>query len=200
MDPRDRKLHKSLAFGGLIGIPGLFLPFAFDYSPVEALKEWELWKIAVPFFLAPFISAGSFRWAASGSLSSKQTLLGYALGLCGVGFILLHYFINYFEPTAIYEWLSMIIPPIILISGMVLVGYNWRIPRSRAYNPVLAMQTAYLSNASICLIGLFWRWQVGAYCVLAACGVYGVQILRISRSSKIEPGGIDPEPPVHNGR
>ena len=54
---------------------------------------------------------------------------------------------------------------------------------------VMTMQSAYLSNALLCLIGYFGDWQIGAYCVAITSGVYLTQIVLMSVKLGVFRGG-----------
>src|SRR5437899_1510990 len=54
--------HLLLTVVGITGIVGLFLPFTWGKSPVDAVSDKELWRLALPFFLAVLASAASIRW------------------------------------------------------------------------------------------------------------------------------------------
>ena len=67
-----------------------------------------------------------------------------------------------------------------LFLGISLLIRNSRMLPSREFNPVMAIQTAYLANAVLCLIALFGEWQVGAYCALVAASAFMLQTTLIS--------------------
>ena len=57
---------------------------------------------------------------------------------------------------------------------------NSRAGRSKAFNPVMALQVAYLLHAELCLM-LSWReWEVGAYSVLVTAASFLLQIILVS--------------------
>ena len=51
---------------------------------------------------------------------------------------------------------------------------------SRKFNPVMAIQIAYLANTVLCLIAFFGDWELGAYCVLVAALAFVLQIVLAS--------------------
>jgi hypothetical protein len=52
----------------------------------------------------------------------------------------------------------------------------------REFNPVMAIQIAYLAHAVLCLTAFFgsWGWESGAYCVLVAALAFVLQIVLAS--------------------
>lgn len=174
-------LHRILTAGGMTGILGLFLPFAHGFSPLEALKEWELWKLGIPFFLAPFATAASFRWILWGSLPRIERAMAYILSSGTAAVTLRQYFIADNSPSSFEDWLLWTIPLVTYLIGVFMLVRNSRIARARDFNPVMAIQTVYLANALMCLTGLFGNWQTGAYCALMASILYMIQITLVSR-------------------
>lgn len=173
--------HRVLIVGGIAGIFGLFLPFAYGFSPLEALKEWELWKLAVPFFLAPFATAASFRWILSGSFSRIERAMAFILSSGAAAVTLRQYFVTDNWSSSFEDWLLWFIPLVTYSIGVFLLIRNSRIAKAREFNPVMALQTVYLANALMCLVGFFGKWETGAYCVLMASILYTIQITLVSR-------------------
>ena len=62
-------------------------------------------------------------------------------------------------------------------------------PMIKRVATVMTMQSAYLSNALLCLIGYFGDWQIGAYCVAITSGVYLTQIVLMSVKLGVFRGG-----------
>jgi O-antigen ligase len=69
---------------------------------------------------------------------------------------------------------------LILALGVYFLIRNSRMGPSRNFNPVMAIQVAYLANAVPCLIGSFQDWGVGAYCILVAAIAFVLQIVLVS--------------------
>jgi len=182
-----RTAHIVLTVVGMAGIVGLFLPFVWDVSPllVIAEAELELWPIAAPGFLSILVFAGSVRWIISGSLSRPERVIGYAMGL---GYVLtyLHFMISSFGLAGSEVLLQMLTPiPIVLLGTLGLVR-NGRDGTARPFNPVLAMQTAYLANSVFCL----WAFstdglQIGAYLILVASLAYLTQIVLVTVQPRV---------------
>jgi hypothetical protein len=154
--------HLLLTVVGMTGIAGLFLPFTWGTSPVDAVSEGALWRLALPFFLAVLASAASIRWVISGSFSGLERATAYVVSASMVGVTLSLWFP--LGPSTTQEWLIR----------------NSRIAPSRQFNPVMAIQVAYLAHAVLCLIGFFGLWELGAYCVLVAALAFVLQIILAS--------------------
>jgi hypothetical protein len=182
-------LHLLLTLAGLAGIAGLFLPFTANTSPVDALRDdlWGVWRLAVPFFLAPFALAAGVRWIIAGPLSGPERLVAYVVSAASACLTL--YFVgdglkDQGWPSNVRDWLVVLVPVVVLLSGAYVLVPKLGFGRSSGFNPVLAIQVAYLANALLCLIGFFGEWQVGAYCALVPALAYLVQIVLIS----VQPG------------
>jgi hypothetical protein len=172
-------VHLLLTVVGMTGIAGLFLPFTFGTSPAEAASTKELWRLAVPFFLAVLASAASIRWVVSGSFSGSERAIAYVISASMVCVTLSLWF-SKDGPANIQEWLAFVSPVPILALGAYLLIRNSRMGPSRKFNPVMAIQVAYLTNAVLCLIAFFGNWELGAYCVLVAALAFVLQIVLAS--------------------
>ncbi len=181
--PRTHHLmaHSVLTVVGMTGIAGLFLPFAFDYSPVCAAFDKDLWRVALPFFLSPFVFAGSVRWIMSGFFSRLERGIAYLVST-GTAAVTLSGYFDSKPPSSIQDWLSWSIPLATLGLGIYCMIRNSR-ALFREFKPVMAMQVAYLANGLLCLIDLFGHWQVGAYLTLIATIMFLVQIILIFAES-----------------
>ncbi len=182
MNPTSEHAHRSivhllLTVVGMTGIAGLFLPFTFGTSPLEAASTKELWRLAVPFFLAVLASAASIRWVTSGSFSGSERAIAYVVSASMVGVTLSLWFPLKDGPANIQEWLAFVSPVPILALGIYFLIRNSRIGPSREFNPVMAIQIAYIANALLCLIAFFGNWERGAYYVLVAALAFVLQIV-----------------------
>jgi hypothetical protein len=176
----ERVVHLVLTYLGVTGIAGLFLPFVYGVSPVAAVFQQDLWLLAYPFFLAPLAVAASLRWIMSGSFSRVERALAYLLSGAMVAGTALLYVSSGGWPEGIHDWLTFFVPPMTLVLGAYVLFRNSRKLWCREFNPVLAMETAYLANVLLCLIAFFRDWQVGAYFVLVAASVFVLQIILVS--------------------
>ena len=170
--------HVSLTIIGMTGIAALFLPFAWDTSPMEAISLKELWRLALPFFLAVLASAASFRWIITGSFSGFERATAYVASGLMAGVTLSLWFPV--GPSSPQEWLTLISPVPILALGIYLLIRNSRRGPSREFNPVMAIEISYLAHASLCLVGFLERLELGAYFVLIAALAFVIQIILAS--------------------
>jgi hypothetical protein len=203
--------HKLLTVLGLAGIPALFLPFYFNTSPVDTFlddSDSERWLLGLPFFLAPFAVAASWRWIVAGSLSRGWRIVGLGLGLAAsMAVITASYLItsalsHLFDsgppgpPNTLLGWIMLAIPVMTLLAGGFLLHRNSRDVRSREFNPVLSMQTAYVAHALFFLILFSGEWQSGAYFVLVTTIAFIVQPVLILRTQHSTRGNDPPEKPA----
>lgn len=185
MNTRRQHAHRSivhllLTVVGITGTVGLFLPFTFSTSPVDAVSDKELWRLALPFFLAVLASAATIRWVISGSFSGRERAIAYVVSASMVGVTLSLWFPFKDGPATIQDWLAFVSPEPILAVGVYFLIRNSRMGPSRKFNPVMAIQIAYLANAVLCLIAFFGDWELGAYCVLVAALAFVLQIVLVS--------------------
>ena len=171
-------VHLLLTAVGMTGIVGLFLPFTYGASPVDAVSDKQLWRLALPFFLAVLASAASIRWVISGSFSGRERAIAYLVSASMAGVTLSLWFGD--GPATMQEWLAFVSPGPILALGVYFLIRNSRMEPSREFNPVMAIQIAYLANAVLCLIAFFGGWERGAYCVLVAALAFVLQIVLAS--------------------
>jgi hypothetical protein len=169
-------VHLLLTVAGMSGIAGLFLPFTYGTSPVDAAFT-DLWRLALPFFLAILASAASLRWVISGSFSARERAIAYVVSASMAGVTLSQWFPFEVKPANNQEWFALVSPGPILALGVYFLIRNSRMESSSKFNPVMAIQIAYLANAVLCLITFFPDWQLGAYCVLVAALVFVLQIV-----------------------
>jgi hypothetical protein len=168
--------------GVVVGTGAIFLSFTFDTSPADVLffgSEVEFWPIASPFLLAIPISVASLRWLLAGRLSRLEWTTAYALGLVLAGATLFFLGLLLVDGPRLsaQEWLLTLSPLGILGAGVGIVSTNWRAGIPHALNGILAMQVAYLANTSLCLIGFFPGWEIGAYFALVTALLYLAQIV-----------------------
>lgn len=176
--------HSLLTIPGVAGVAALFLPFTFGVSPVAAVlsQEWEVQRLALPLFLAPFASAGALRWISSGSFSRFERVTAYVLGstLAFLTLSLSLLALLFEPPTTVHDWIILAAPLVALCVGICLLIRNSRRKRGAELNPVVAIQIPYLAHSALLLIAFFGEWQVGAYCVLAAAMAFLFQIILTS--------------------
>ena len=143
---------------------GLFLPFTYGTSPVDAVSDKELWRLALPFFLAVLASAASIRWVISGSFSGRERAIAYVVTASMIGVTLSLWFPFKDGPATIQEWLAFLSPePILALGGLFSDsefknGAVQRIQSSDGDPDTLSCQCCAMSN---CVL-----WRLAAGCVL----------------------------------
>lgn len=177
---RRKIIEVLLTVVGMAGIAGLFLPFTYGTSPVQAASDKELWRLAFPFFLAVLASVASIRWVFSGSFSVPERVIAYVVSAAMAGVTLSLWFPLHDELGSTHDWLAAVSPDAVLALGVYLLIRNWRMGPSREFNPVMAIQVAYLANAVFCLTTFFGDWNLGAYFVLVAALAFVLQIILAS--------------------
>jgi hypothetical protein len=171
------------AVAGVTGILALFLPFTAGYSPMSAVRDGDLWHLAFPFFISILIAAASARWILFGRFSRSEQMVAYVLSTATACVMLSLYAVYVTDdswPAGFQEWLSAVFPLVILALGAAIVIRNLRTGRGREFNPVIALQVAYLAHSVLCLVSFFGNWQVGAVSVLITACAYSLQIILIS--------------------
>jgi hypothetical protein len=183
-------VHWVLMIAGAAGIVGLFLPFTEGYSPLEAARDQDLWRAAIPFFLAVPVFLASVRWIISGSLSAPERVIAYVMS-ASMACVTLSIFVTEPPgwPSNLWEWLIILCAPSLLTLGVFALIRNSRIETLAAFNPVMAIQTAYIAHAVMWLIlaSEEMRWDRGAWVVLIAVMAYVLQIILVSVQSGKRP-------------
>jgi hypothetical protein len=175
----NRKIHFVLTSAGAAGIVGLFLPFAYETSPMKVViaDTDGFWRLALPLFLSILIAAGATRWMISGSLSRREKLLAYFASAVGAASTLLMCLESDWDPL-------LLIPPFVLAAGVFFLRSSLKTRPSSSFTPVMAMQVAYASSGLLSFAGFYKEWQVGAYFVLVAVIAYFLQIIVVIRASR----------------
>lgn len=189
---RHRNIHLVLAVPGMSGVAALLLPFTSDISPMDAVFDAALWKLALPFFLSVPILAASIRWSVSGAMSLPEHAVAYTVALASAAATLSFLWSAIDWTGDIEQWLQTSIPVATLILGILLLAGDTKPDAIRNLRPVMALQVAYLASALFCLAvfgGDDWfDLQVGAYCVLIAVIAYFLQIVLALAPSHPQPG------------
>ena len=166
---------------GLIGVATPFLPFTFDVSPLDALREeFELVILGSPFFLAPLASAASMRLVLSGRSSKQERVIAYFLsGISACATLYITIFFLFDETPSTFEaWLAVVSTWVAIALGIALVVTAGR-RGSPEMATVIAIQAAYVANASFCLILFREDWQSGAIITLLTVLVYVTQVMGV---------------------
>jgi hypothetical protein len=176
------------------GVPGPFLAFVENVSALSVVMQAlggrgeifnvaDLVWIAAPFFLAPLVTLAHVRWAASGRLSAGERVAGWAAGTLAAASIA-WFFWHELWPEADDQSIAQVglflLLSLLPAGGVCLAAWlRRRVPPALA--PLVAVETAYVSNAGWCL----WmfhesRYQAGAYCAAIAAAALLVHVVSVS--------------------
>jgi hypothetical protein len=192
-NPRSR-FSLIVAVVGLAGVAALFLPFAGDVSPLEAVGTLfahdsfltGLWHLGVPFLLAILVAIGTIHWVASGRVSRAERLIAYLAALVAAYCVLSLYFLYgsgdaQSGPSGFREWFTLAFSWAGSAAGACLVWRNVRIGVAEAVNAIAAMQVVYVVVAVFCLVAFQPEgWQIGAYLVAVTTVAYLTQVVAVS--------------------
>jgi len=187
--PAPRRHRSAFSIGiavvALVGVPAIWLPFAYRITPASALFDdgfFRLWPLAWPYLLAIPIAVALVRWAVSGRLSNAERWGGRLFAVsawCVTG--------SFFaEPVSHGHWgdlTAFFVPLAILAGGAALALWALRSRRAPdGLDAIVLMEMAYLPNVALCVqaaTGNSEPLQVGAYAVLLTAGVYVIHILAV---------------------
>jgi hypothetical protein len=186
---QQEKVHLWITLAGLTGIVSLFLPFTWSVSPMKALLDKDIWKLAAPFFLSIPIIIASLRWFITGSFSRSWQTIGYVTSAGSAIITVSFFFTGGAFPSEFREWFALAVAVFVLLAGNLLVIMKLRKHAEEGYCPLIALQVAYLANCLMCLVlfrpeysSLFgFSWQIGAWFSLATALIYLLQIYLFTR-------------------
>ena len=186
---RPLSLWVQMVIGTIAGMGAIFLPFTWSTSPADVVlfgSNVEFWPIASPFLLAIPISVASLRWLLAGTLSRIEwvTAYGIALALAGATLFFLGLLLVDSSGMDGQGWVSIFTFLAVLSAGAAVVGTSWRAGTPCAENAVIAMQVAYLANASFCLIAFFPFWDIGACFALITVSLDVAQMTSLYRQRR----------------
>jgi hypothetical protein len=187
---RPLSLWAQTVIGTIAGIGAMFLPFTWSTSPADVVlfgSNVEFWPLASPFLLAIPIAVASLRWLLAGTLSRIEWITAYALALALAGatlFFLGSAFLLDGSGMDGQGWVSIFTFLAVLSAGAAVVSTNWRAGTSHTEKAVIAMQVAYVANASFCLIAFFPFWDIGACFALITISLYVAQMAALHRHGR----------------
>lgn len=164
----------------LMGLAGIFLPFAGGYSAFTALKQGFAPSLAAAAFLSPLITFMALRFLSRGSLTAVEYGLGW---LVSAIFLCLYLWGWYLTLAASTDWSSTVwgslpsaivlfLPLLLLGLGIGITVRSARHATMRSAAPILALRTMYVVNAAFGLSAFFGGWQVGAWAILVAALIH----------------------------
>ena len=147
----------------LLGVATVFLPFAFNTSPWDAIRfrvpenqgNWWHALVAAPFFVTFPLVWLRIRavWSDMLSTSAERRFVWIFTGLSVVGTVAVETpFLLHLAGTS--EWQRFLVLGlglgIVVASAALLFAQRHSIPATRAC--IVALNTAYLANAGLCLV------------------------------------------------
>jgi len=171
---------RLLIVASLLGVVTFFLPYASDTSPLQAIQDGGLWRLAVP-FLIPFVAmvAGGLQ-IQHGNLTTGQrrAVFGWAIAT------LLVTFSGYIPtsgagfPSSVGEWIGYLIPLAVAILGALFFVRHRRKDESAGRLPMLALRVAYLPNACMCIYAFLTNSpNIGVYLSIVTTLLYGFDLV-----------------------
>jgi hypothetical protein len=168
------------ALAALMGLVGIFLPFASGYSAFTALRDGFLPTLAAAAFLSPLITYMALRFLYRGSLAAIERRLSWLVGAAFLGAYGWGWYLS------IAEWaggvsiawggmssvIILFLPLLLLGLGIWITGRAFRHATTRGYAPILLLRTMYVVNAAFGLSGFFGSWQLGAWAILIAALIH----------------------------
>jgi hypothetical protein len=185
--------------GVLLALPGMaaiVLPFYYGVSPMKVIMEVGkaasrtfaadyLWT-AIPFFAAPMILDWQVRRARGMRMGRLRVFIWHATAVAAIAPVLVTMSRAHSNTWA--EASPAVLPALsaIVVSGALVARCLGR-KRPAEETAGVAMNSAYLPNAILCLIAFampdgLGGWQVGAWVTLVACVCSVTQIVLVMRT------------------
>jgi hypothetical protein len=166
-------LYVAITAFGLIGMVTPFFPFTYDVSPLRAVeavgnsRDFGLFLLGSPFFLAILVSIASIRLMVLGKCSRSELAIAYystIIMACATLFFTIGTLSA--PPSTLHDWFSVAFPWATIALGSAIVVRSWLMCVSSGLIAVIAMQLVYVANALICLVSFWPSWQIGAVVTL----------------------------------
>jgi hypothetical protein len=185
--------------GVLLALPGVaavLLPFSEGVSPMNVIMEVGglaprtfaadfIW-MAIPFFVAMTILDWQVARARANRIGWQRFFMGHATAVAAIASVLVTAFRVSSGSWA--EASPAVLPALaaIVVYGALMARCLGR-KRPAGETVGIAMNSAYLPNAILCLVafgraGTLGGWQVGAYVTLVACVCSIAQIVLVMRT------------------
>jgi len=182
------RIQLMLTIIGVVGIPAIILPFAYDYNPLAVAYNHDIpiWRLSWPFFLPIFITTAIIRWIILKKHSKAEIMLCYILSVAIIcvtfsGYVARDGWTWTDDPLSQFAFIA---PFVILLFGIFIVLRNRKKLIPKPSGAIVVMQVAYLINCVFCLIGFFGMWQISAYLSLATAIVYFAQLILFLENDK----------------
>ena len=169
-------MHQLLVLAGTIGIAGVFLPFASDVTPWGAIADKNFWNLAEPLFLAFVIPVAQLRWLVKEILPKVEREIYAITGLVSGGLVFWSWIQLIIENglrfASVADYLALILPLVVMLAGTTLAARC-----EHGKRPVIWLETVYVANSAMCLVGFWPYWEIGAYCAAIASVIYLLQAI-----------------------
>jgi hypothetical protein len=171
----------AAALLGMAGVAVIWLPFAWSTSPAKALRDGNLWFLAVPFLLAIPIAAARIwalvqRGLPPGAQWGARALAGCAVAVFAVFIVGA---LRDDRPGGDLESWLMLLVPLAIAAGWVVLVLRWRPGPAAAHTAeaIALMETAFLVNAAFCLLGFVSEREIGWYVTLAVSAAFAAHVI-----------------------
>ena len=152
----------------------VFLPFTYDVSPLQGIRERELFPLAAPFFLSVAILLGALvlRWGKERMVLLLACYLLAAGALASTTLFLAQ--VREHSVADLVAW-----PVLLLCSICILVLSKRRLQRGDA--ALAALMAGWIPNAVLCCLGFWGTWQLGGYVTALTILVFATWVVRSVR-------------------
>jgi hypothetical protein len=180
----------------ILGIPAavlIFLPFAHGVSPFLAATglfkwssrdtlEFHIGLLGIPFFSALLVLAWKVRSWLPTPVKTAEIVAGYCLAALTISASVLFVVSGITESGAQSrdDWIALSIVSVLTFVCITLLIVNICRHAPGISNVHLALLSAYIPNAVLCLWGFSDFWQTGAYLALFAVIVNSTEIAFIT--------------------
>lgn len=198
-NPHSSAIAKAIAIlAAILTLPALvvpFVPFVFGTSPLDTAIEkvssgssWWAGRIflllGAPFFLGLPLVVTQIARLVSLSASRMWRIIGFALAAISAALSLTFVgtgaveMLQHDGPFRWQERIVVLLAPAILVSGG---AWLWRARHATGAMTQIfvALTTAYLANASLCLFGFIDDGDLGWRLALVACAGIALDVTRI---------------------
>jgi len=174
-------LNIAEALVSLAGVAAIWLPFAWSTSPAKALRDGDRWYLAAPFLLTIPIAAARIWVLVKGGVPpgaqwGARALAGCAMAVFAVFIVSA---LREHPPGGDLEGWLMLLAPLGIAAGWVVLVLRWRPGPAAAHTAeaIALMETAFLVNAALCLLGFASEREIGWYVTLAVSAAFAASVI-----------------------
>ena len=178
-------LNIAAALVSLAGVAAIWLPFAWSTSPAKALRDGDLWFLAVPFLLAIPIAAARIWALFNGGLPRGAQWGARALAGCAVAVFAVFIVgaLRDDRPGGDLEGWLMLLVPLAVAAGWAVLVLRWR-PGPGAAEAIALMEAAFLVSAAFCLLEFVSEREIGWYVTLAVSAAFAANVIGTMRGRR----------------